>query len=272
MRCNPIGTCIALAAVAVAGSANAAVVYNSLPTSAVPVLSISQGYSLDQITELGGKIRLAGTDRQLSSATVKMKSPSPNGETGSISLTFNVYAVANDGSIGSLLGTRSQTFTSAAGNMSNPGISDFPIYDCTFDLSGLGVTLPGEIYYGVALDYSGGGIAASTAINLWNYGSKPGDFPIDPLGAPWVGRTDTYVDGAATAGSYLNGTAVTTGTDLITGTWGRSWFEGTLYTFDGNDPFYHGMTPNVSISAVPAPGAVALLGLGGLVGSRRRRS
>jgi MYXO-CTERM domain-containing protein len=281
MRSNLIGMCSVVAAVAVAGSASAAVIYDSMPTgpgainpsTGKPYRTWSQPYVAWQVPEVGGKIGFSGSDRQLSSATVKMKGSSPNGETGNFNLTFNVYSVAANGGVGDLLGTRTQTFFSPAGNSSDPGYSNRPLFDCTFDLTSLNVTLPEQIYYGVAMDLNQGGVANSTNINLWNYGNRPANF-VQAYANEWIGTTNNYyVDGAADLNSYANGTQVTVGTDLITGTWGRYWYQGTLYTYDastGNVPFYTGMTPNVSISAVPAPGAIALLGVAGLAGRRRR--
>jgi len=270
------------AAMSVAGSAMAGVIYDSMPTgpgainpaTGTPYRTWSQSFSGSSVTELGGKIKLAGADRELSSATVKMKGLS-SGVTGYFDMTFNVYSVAANGGLGSLLGTRTQNFFSPAGNNSDPGYSNRPLFDCTFDLSSLNVTLPEQIYYGVAIALNTGGVGDSTNVNLWNYGTRPVNFT-EAYSQEWIGTTtNAYVDGAANLNSFANGTQVTTGTDLITGTWGRYLYQGTVYTYDastGNTPFYTGMTPNVSISAVPAPGAFALLGAAGLIGGRRRRA
>ena len=122
-----IGISSAVAAVAVAGSAMAGVIYDSMPTgpgainpaTGTPYRTWSQSFSGSNTTELGGKIQFAGTDRQLSSATVKMKGLS-SGVTGYFDMTFNVYSVAANGGLGSLLGTRTQNFFSPAGNNSDP--------------------------------------------------------------------------------------------------------------------------------------------------------
>jgi len=277
------------AAVAVAGSAMAGVIYDSMPTgpgainplTGKPYRTLSQSFtgSSTSFTEVGGKIQFAGAVRQLSSATVKMKGPSTGG-TGYFDMTFNVYSVAAGGGVGSLLGTRTQNFFSPAGDNSDPGYSNRPLYDCTFDLSSLNVTLPEQIFYGVAVALNTGGVGANlgVGVNMWNYGTKPVNY--DEAGPSWLGQTSNrYVDGAANENSFPNGTQVTVGTDLMTGAWERTLFEGTVYTWDGRndgnqswDPIYTGWTPNVSISAVPAPGAAALIGLAGLVASRRRRN
>jgi len=268
----------AVAAVAVAGSAMAGVIYDSMPTgpgainpaTGTPYRTWSQSFTASSVTEQGGKIKFAGSDRELSSATVKMKG---TGVTGNFNMTFNVYSVAENGGVGTLLGTRTQSFASPAGNNSDPGYSNRPLFDCTFDLSSLGITLPEQIYYGVAIALNAGGPGDSTNLNLWNYGTRPANF-LEAYSGEWIGTTtNSYVDGAANLNSFANGTQVTVGTDLLTGTWGRYLYQGTVYTYDGstgNIPFWTGMTPNVSISAVPAPGAIAVLGLAGLAGRRRR--
>ena len=125
----------------------------------------------------------------------------------------------------------------------------------------------------MAIALNTGGVGDSTNLNLWNYGTRPANFTQGYSGE-WIGTTtNSYVDGAANLNSFANGTQVTVGTDLITGAWGRFLYQGTVYTYDPSTyNFYTGMTPNVSFSAVPAPGALALLGAAGLVGGRRRKA
>lgn len=225
------------------------------PVSGGTVAHYTQAYAAWQVVEAGGKIGFAGSAREAASATVQMRT-GPNGSpavAGDFVMTLNFYAVNSDGTVGANIGARTQTFSAPAGSGTTP-ITQRPYFDCTFDLSGLGLVLPDEVYFGVAFDYNQNVTTQSLNISLWNYGANPGGFnPADWFGDPTV--------------AFLDGPQVKVGTDLLTGIWGRT-SDGNTY---GGSPWYHGLTPNMTIAAVPAPGAFALLGLAGLTGKRRRR-
>ena len=247
------------AAVTVAGSANAEVIYDSSsmyqwgtvsPTATSGwngniVAHPTQAYQAQQVAEVGGKIGFAGTDRFAQSATVQMRT-GPNGSpaiAGNVTLTLNFYSINVDGSIGSTLGSRTQTFASPAGSGST-NTTYRPYYDATFDLSSLSLTLPNQVYFGVALLTPGlDATTQSTNISLWNYGTAAG-----------FGPTDSDYDGPS----------IKAGTDLSNSVWIRG-MNGTV-----SSPDYSGFTPNLTVNAVPAPGAIALLGIAGFASRRRR--
>ena len=251
------------AAVSVAGSASAAIIYDSSSTYQWGTLSPTatsgwngnivqhptQPYLAQQVAEVGGKIGFAGTDRFAQSATVQMRT-GPNGSAaiaGNVTLTLNFYSINVDGSIGTTLGSRTQTFASPAGSGST-NTTYRPYYDATFDLSSLSLTLPNQVYFGVALLNPGlDATTQSTNISLWCYGTSPS--------SPF-----------STADSTFDGSVIKTGTDLSNSVWIRE-SNGTVF-----NPDYSGFTPNLTVNAVPAPGALALLGVAGLAGGRRRRA
>jgi hypothetical protein len=267
--------CAVLLAGTSALSVSAEVIYDSSslyqagsvnPDTGGVVNHVTQAYAAQQVTEFGGMIGLAGSARDVQSATVQMRTGPAGGiaVAGNIDLTLNFYAVNPDRSLGALLGSRTQNFSTPAGSGTET-TSQRPYFDCTFDLSSLGLLLPTQVYYGVALDYNQNSVAQSINLSLWNYGADPGGF-----GPYWYGNSNpTFIDGAP--GTPAGGSSVKIGTDLITGSWGRFLVDGSLYTLDGTDPVYTGLTPNITITAIPAPGVLAMLGLVGIGGRRRRR-
>jgi len=266
----------AVAAVVMAGSASASVtpvvVYDSTSMyaagSAYPgtgggtVGHYTQAYWANSLIEVGGKIGLAGSAREAHSATVQMRTggAASGAQAGNVTMSMNLYSLNSDGSVGTLFMTKTQTFaTPASTGPSSNGWQWRPYFDVTFDLSGLG-TLPEQFAYGVAFDGNQNTVANSLNISLWNYGANPGGFN----NADWYGSNAYQWS--------VDGPQVKTGTDLMMGTWGRG-YDGTGYT--GNlwsGDYYNGLTPNVSFSTVPAPGAAALIGLAGVFGARRRKA
>ncbi len=261
MRSNLIGMCSAVAAVAVAGSANAAVIYDSTwmyqagtvsPTATSGwnnniVSHASAAFWANQKSEAGGKVAFAGTDRYVQSATVQMRtgSSASGAVAGTISATLNFYSINSDGSIGNLLVTKTQSFaTPASSGPSSVGYQWRPFFDITFNLDGLG-SLPDQVYWGLAYDGNQNPVANSLNLGLWNYGTAPGFGPTD---------------------SDFDASVIKTGADLSGETWARSSSTG------ATGFWYSGFTPTMQLSAVPTPGAIALLGAAGLVGGRRRKA
>lgn len=275
MRTNDLLVALAFAGTT-ALSASAEVIYDSSslyaagtvnPSTGGVVTHVTQAYAAQQVTEFGGMIGLAGSARDIQSATVQMRTGPASGiaAAGNIDLTLNFYAVNPDRTLGALLGSRTQNFSTPAGSGSE-ATSQRPFFDCTFDLSSMGLSLPNQVYYGVALDYTQNTVAQSINLSLWNYGADPGGY-----GPYWSGNSNpTFIDGAP--GTPAGGSLVKVGTDLITGSWGRFLYGGSLYTLDGTDPVYTGLTPNITITAIPAPGVLAMLGLAGMGARRRRRA
>jgi len=263
MRTSSILISGAVAAVAVAGSAMAStVIYDSTsmyaagtqhPTpGAGTVQHATQAYWASQATEYGGKVGFAGTARLAQSATVQFRSGGTTPGPGDVTMSLNFYSLNGDGTVGGLLGSREQTFSIPGGDPSSPNFwQTRPWFDVTFDLSSLNLTLPDQVAYGVSFNANQNATSNSLNINMWNYGTNPS----------W------------SAARLVDGPQVKTGTELGAGTWGRRYnggggYVGTLIT---HESIYAGQfTPAISISAVPAPGAIALLGMAGLVGRRRR--
>lgn len=206
------------------------------------VLHPTIAYYAQQNGEYGGKIGLAGSDRLAESATIQIRTGTPIGNvavSGSVTLTLSFYGIAPGGSIGALLGYKTQQFAApaAADNTSTPYVNEGrPYYDATFNLTSLNLTLPDQLYFGVALNLPGSSTTTqSTNLSLWDYGTAPG----------WLPTDSTY-----------DGTMVKVGTDLSQTTWFR--------TLSGTTDFstVSGFTPNLTLTAVPEPDSFALVGIG----------
>jgi hypothetical protein len=253
---------------AVAGAADAStVVYDSTWVYAAGTLyppDPAQGtvqhptlaYWATQAIEYGGKVGLAGTNRLAQSATVQMRSGGTPPGPGNVTMSLNFYSLIS-GSVGNLLGSRTQTFSIPGGDPDSPNFWETrPWFDLTFDLSALSLTLPNEIAWGLEFNANQNATSNSLNINLWNYGD-----PASGWGAQRL----------------VDGPQVKVGTDLV-GTWGRRYdggagYFGNLVTVEG---FYEGQfTPSIAITAVPEPAsyAMALAGLacGGYLVRRCRR-
>ena len=266
-----------MAVTACNAAAFAEVIYNSIPAGTLAANYTSQPYQAQQVSEFGDRISFGGSARQLSSASITMsmwaryEDWNTGGQyygTGAYagagytqSFTFNIYNAGTGSTPGSLIGTVTQSkyiqyrptvWASANGIAQN----------ITFDLSGLGITLPESIVWGLAF-------------NTQTYGTSPtgANGPYNQLNVCY-NQSSTYApaNGGVTVGS----------TDLSTKFINSAYAApygglGTVGTFSlaATGTTLSGLAlnaPMVSFSAVPAPGALALLGVAGLAGGRRRRA
>ena len=265
-----------------ATSSAAEVIYNSIP-STLAANYTSQPYQAQQVSEFGDRISFGGSARQLSSASVTMsmwgryEDWNVGGQyygTGAYagagytqSFTFNIYDAGTGSTPGALLGTVTQdkyiqyrptVWASAYGIAQN----------ITFDLSGLvlagGITLPESIVWGLAF-------------NTQTYGTSPtgANGPYNQLNVCY-NQSSSYApaNGGVTVGTNDTSTKFINAANDINGQYGGLGTVGTFSlgltgTSSGGTPYG---APMASFSAVPAPGALALLGVAGLAGSRRRRA
>ncbi len=240
-------------------SASADTIYTNIPVTLDPTGYYSQPYQADSLAEFGDRINFGGSARLLTSVTAWMDSYagasdwttySGNTTVGGVAgymydFTFNIYASGSGNLPGALLGsvTQSQFVRYETGGALGG------LFAMTFDLSGLSLTAPDSIVYGLAF-------------NTQTYGASP------------TGSSGPY-NGLNFALSMEGAAGITTGSNANLGDvfWARQ--GGAFQANYGWDP-YPGvgtaLTPIVSFSAVPAPGAAALIGLAGLVASRRRRN
>ena len=271
-----------MAVTACNAAAFAEVIFNSIPDTLAANYT-SQPYQAQQVSEFGDRISFGGSARQLSSASVTMsmwgryEDWNVGGQyygTGAYagagytqSFTFNIYAAGTGSTPGALLGTVTQdkyiqyrptVWASANGIAQN----------ITFDLSGLvlagGITLPESIVWGLAF-------------NTQTYGTSPtgANGPYNQLNVCY-NQSSSYApaNGGVTVGTNDTSTKFINAANDINGQYGGLGTVGTFSlgltgTSSGGTPYG---APMASFSAVPAPGALALLGVAGLAGSRRRRA
>ena len=264
-----------------ATSSAAEVIYNSIP-STLAANYTSQPYQAQQVSEFGDRVSFGGSARQLSSASVTMsmwgryEDWNVGGQyygTGAYagagytqSFTFNIYNAGTGSTPGSLIGSVTQdkyiqyrptVWASANGIAQN----------ITFDLSGLGITLPESIVWGLAF-------------NTQSYGASPtgANGPYNQLNVCY-NQSSSYApaNGGVTVGSTDLLTKFINAANNLNGQYGSYYSASTVGTFSMAET---GTTlsgkalnaPMASFSAVPAPGAAALIGLAGLVATRRRRN
>ena len=265
-----------MAVTACNAAAFAEVIYNSIPSTLNPNYS-SQPYQAQQVSEFGDRVGFGGSARQLSSASVTMsmwaryEDWNSGGQyygTGAYagagytqSFTFNIYNAGTGSTPGSLIGTVTQdkyiqyrptVWASALGIAQT----------ISFDLSGLGITLPESIVWGLAFNTQSYGYPPTGVVGPYNmlnvcFNQSSAWAPAD--GGVTVGSTDLLTKFINSTNPAQYGSLGTVGTFSLaeTGTTG----SGKALN-----------APMVSFSAVPAPGALALLGVAGLVGGRRRRA
>lgn len=252
----------ALAAAAVAGSAMAStVIYSNIPSSLAGSYP-SIGFQATTTSELGSRVNFAGTARQLTNFTVTMVNWAryedyqaggqyyDNGQWAgngfNQALTLNIYAAGTGNTPGALLHTitESKFIAYRPTGWSFNGFAQ----NISFDLSALNITAPDSIVWGLAYN---------TQTRGYSPIGTPG--PYDSLNVG-VGPTATTVGSQADASFFVNspyynpnGPNGGNGFSLMQGSWAQNSYQ-----------------PMASFSAVPAPGAVALLAIAGFAGRRRR--
>lgn len=151
---------------------NGTVIYSSVP-SPLPSNSLSLGYQATSTAALGDKITFAGSDRNLKEAAVTLSSwacETGNWNSGCVTtpgatfnhpVTLNIYNVAGDGTVGSLIDSRSQTFeipyrptadptcgTATQWRDTNGNCFNGLNHVVVFDVSG--ITVPDTVIYSIA--------------------------------------------------------------------------------------------------------------------------
>jgi uncharacterized repeat protein (TIGR01451 family) len=164
-------------------AATPVIIYNNIPAPLPPNV-VSEGFQSDHTSEFGDLIQFAGTNRTLTNVNVLMSDHAQAQDyTGanasqcpvssctaagwSHPITLNLYNVDNSGPSpvpGTLIATRTQTFAipwrppddlvnCSAGRWFNAADSTCysgVAFTITFDFTGMGITLPDQIIYGVA--------------------------------------------------------------------------------------------------------------------------
>lgn len=254
-------TCSITAAVVMAASTQFAMadatIFNNIPGT-LDHSYYSLGYQATQTSEFGSRIDFGGTARDLTSVTVtmvdwaKQEDYDPSEATTGFyhDFTFNIYAAGSGYSHGALLGSVTQTkfVPYRPTGWDRNGYA----FNMSFDLTGLSLTAPDSIVYGLAFNtqsYGASPMGSAGAYNSLNFGVNDA-----AGGGVTVGSTDldTVFLNTSTAGWYTDGGANGVGIFRM-------------------DTAWTGYAPMVEFSATPAPGAAALFGLAGMLGSRRRR-
>ncbi|MBL9141082.1 MAG: hypothetical protein JNK53_04385 [Phycisphaerae bacterium] len=271
MKFNTVLT-LAFASLSTVTAVHAETIYNCIPGTLAGSYP-SLAYQATQSAQIGDRVTFGGTNRQLSTATFTMvtwaslsgtSNGGPNqpgfanfaGNTSDNSgymhsFTLNIFEAGTGYQHGALLGslTVDQFIPYRPEGWSFNGYA----FNMTFDLTSLGINAPDSIVYGLAT-------------NTQSWGANPtgdGNAPYNALnfglntaagGGVTAGSTDldSFFWQTATAGWYTDGGANGVNTFRLDDNW-------------------TGYNPMARFEAVPAPGALALLGLAGLTRSRRRR-
>jgi hypothetical protein len=234
MRSNlfSLGMCSAVAAVAVAGSANAGIV------TKVDQFMTSQSYGTNPAswTTINGSIFDQRNARRANNA----------GGTGVSGTNNNVaFTFARGGGSASSVSLSYQMIGAAAKDLSSIAEMSIALSDLVLNVAG-GTAATGVKFDWTLMDSGGNGMYASdtrstNGTSIFNFASATTDFGFDLTQVEKLTLQVSQV-GGSTSGSYSNTSS-----------------SGTLSNFSYT-------------AAVPAPGAAALLGMAGLITSRRRKA
>jgi uncharacterized protein (TIGR03437 family) len=197
-------------------------IYNTIPAPLPPSLP-SRSFEGNATSEFGNRVGFAGTSRRLASVTVTMvtwgyhskypNTPGPNGWNHDI--TLNLYSVNNSdlSRPGSQIGTITQTFLipwrpepapQCGGTLwlaPDGGCNNGMAFNITFDFSGLSLTLPDQVIFGVAYNTQSFGqnpIGQIGPYNDLNVGLNPTVTAGSNLSAP-----QAYVNSTAGGGTLV---------------------------------------------------------------------
>jgi hypothetical protein len=286
-------TAITLAACALAGAAQATVVYDSTRQTPLPPNVSSQAYQAQQVSEFGDHVILAGTQRQLTTVTMTMSNwayqsiylsdpryggANQNNAGFLHNLTANLYGVDHSTAtpgVGALLtslteaklipwraepSTSCSAITPGGANPYTSGGSCWNglAFSVTFDFSAANIVLPNEVIF-------------SMAHNTQNYGASPigVNGPYNSVNFAYNSTTTVGMDAEADA-IFWNTTRPGNNTTGINGVFSRDQ--------DNSANGWLGYAPAFQINAVaavPEASSVALmlagLGVVGVLATKRRR-
>lgn len=242
---------------------NGEVIYDSI-SAVLPANYPSLGYAATSTSAFGDKITFGGTNRNLEDTAVTLSSwacengqgwntgncVSTPGSTFSHDITLNIYNVADDGTVGSLLASRTQNFDIPYRPTADPTCTDTTRWRdangicqtgynhvVVFDTSG--IVVPDTIIYSVAYDTSNYGtnpIGTAGAYDSLNVGLNT------DASAPYVG-TDTVPGELYWDSTYLGRSA-----GLATDSGWDTYRIAATFTADNVAP----SVPTFTYSAVPS--------------------
>jgi len=227
------------------------VVYNSIP-SPQPSNVPSQAYEATSTSEFGGQIGLAGTNRTNPTVKVLMSSwacqagtwnndncVSASNATFTHPVTLNIYSVGASNSVGSLLASKTQTFTMpyrpSADDTNCTGANAGEWYDGTSCYNGkaftisfdfTGVTLPNDAIVTAAYntsDYGASPMGDNTTCHATAEGCpydslNVGTNPSATVGTPLPTANDAYLS-STWSGAYCDSSETTGTLHLDPGCW-----------------------------------------------------
>ncbi len=257
---------VAITALVLAASVGSAdTIYNSI-ASPLAGSYPSVGYQATQATEFGDRVSFGGAARDLTTVSVTMVNWARHedynvggqyydqgqwvGNGFNHDLTFNIYAAGTGTNHGALLASVTQS-TFIEYRPTGWGFNGYA-QNVSFDFSSLNVVLPEDVVWGMYYNtqtYGASPLGINGPYNSLNVGLNTA---LD--GGVTVGSTDLdkVFYNTSTAGWYTDGGVAGVG----------------IYR---EDTAWTGYNPMVQFNAVPTPGALALMGLGGLAAARRRR-
>jgi hypothetical protein len=233
-----------------ADAGTGAVIFDNTPGPLVTTQNLpSVGAEAYSFNEFGAGVTFAGTQRNLQTVTVTMSSwacqsgswtdgscASAPGSTFSAPITFNIYAVGSNNTVGTLLFSKTQTFNipyrpawdatncPANGNY-HPwydGTACFngKAWDITFDMTGANLAGRDSVIFGIAYNTDNHGYSPLLGSNspmdslniAMNPGTGNGTVAVAPAVGSWLPDGLSAYLNATAGGEYLDGGAGGTGT------------------------------------------------------------